>query len=70
MTSLTAGTVVFSVLGYMSSVTGKSVDQVVKSGVGLAFLVYPEAISTLPLAQFWSVLFFLMIVILGLDSQV
>uniref|UniRef100_A0A915HKD8 Transporter n=1 Tax=Romanomermis culicivorax TaxID=13658 RepID=A0A915HKD8_ROMCU len=70
MTSLTAGCVVFSVLGYMASITEKTVDQVVKSGVGLAFLVYPEAISTLPISQLWSVLFFLMIMILGLDSQV
>jgi solute carrier family 6 GABA transporter-like protein 1 len=69
-TSITAGLVVFSVLGYMANIAGKTVDQVVKSGVGLAFLVYPEAISTLPIAQLWSVLFFLMIMILGLDSQV
>lgn len=70
MTSLLAGFVVFSVLGYMAHEAGKTVDQVVKSGVGLAFLVYPEAISTMPLPKLWSVLFFLMIMILGLDSLV
>uniref|UniRef100_A0A915LC59 Transporter n=1 Tax=Romanomermis culicivorax TaxID=13658 RepID=A0A915LC59_ROMCU len=70
MTSLVAGFVVFSVLGYMANVANKTVDQVVKSGVGLAFLVYPEAISTMPISKLWSLLFFLMIVILGLDSLV
>lgn len=69
-TSVLAGFVVFSVLGYMAHAVGKTVGEVVKGGVGLAFLVYPEAIVTLPLPQLWSVLFFLMIMILGLDSQV
>lgn len=69
-TSIIAGFVVFSVLGYMANSIGKRIDDVVKGGVGLAFLVYPEAIITLPASQVWSVLFFLMIMILGLDSQV
>lgn len=69
-TSLLAGFVVFSVLGFMAGNAGKTVAEVVKSGVGLAFLVYPEAVVALPVKQLWSVLFFLMIAILGMDSQV
>ena len=69
-TSLLAGFVVFSVLGFMAANAGKTVADVVKSGVGLAFLVYPEAVVSLPVKQLWSVLFFLMIAILGMDSQV
>lgn len=45
------------------------VDEVVKSGAGLAFIAYPEALSLLPAAPFFSVLFFIMLVLLGLDSQ-
>ncbi|KAI6195345.1 Sodium-and chloride-dependent creatine transporter 1 [Aphelenchoides besseyi] len=66
----TTGFAIFSVIGFMSYSTCKPIDIVVKGGPGLAFLVYPEAANHLPLKQLWAVLFFLMIIILGLDSQV
>ena len=34
------------------------------------FIVYPQAISLMPLPQLWAVLFFLMIIMLVVDSQV
>ncbi|XP_077432557.1 sodium- and chloride-dependent transporter XTRP3A isoform X2 [Vanacampus margaritifer] len=38
-------------------------------GVGLAFIVYSEAIQNMPLPQLWSVLYFFMLLLLGLGSM-
>ncbi|GIY82079.1 sodium- and chloride-dependent glycine transporter 2 [Caerostris darwini] len=68
-TSLLAGCVVFSLLGFMAFETSKTIEDVVSEGPGLAFVVYPEALSRLPVSPFWAFLFFFMLFMVGLDTQ-
>lgn len=66
--SLFAGFVVFAVLGYMAWVSGTPVADLAASGPGLAFVVFPQALSLMPLPGLFSALFFLMLLTLGIDS--
>ncbi|XP_045908924.1 sodium- and chloride-dependent GABA transporter 3-like isoform X4 [Micropterus dolomieu] len=68
-TSFVAGFVVFSVLGFMAQKQGVTVDNVVESGPGLAFIAYPQATAMMPLPQFWTVCFFLMLIFLSVDTH-
>ncbi|XP_076436339.1 sodium- and chloride-dependent GABA transporter 1-like [Babylonia areolata] len=69
-TSIYAGFVIFSVLGYIAYMSEQSIHNVVSSGPGLAFIVYPEAVALMPLPQIWAVLFFIMIITVAIDSQI
>lgn len=66
--SLFAGFVVFAILGYMASQTQTPLTELAASGPGLAFVVFPEALSLMPLPGLFSALFFLMLLSLGIDS--
>uniref|UniRef100_A0AAZ3S2M1 Solute carrier family 6 member 14 n=2 Tax=Oncorhynchus tshawytscha TaxID=74940 RepID=A0AAZ3S2M1_ONCTS len=61
-TRVFAGFTIFSILGH---VYGKPVSEVARA----AFIAYPDALSKLSIFPLWSILFFFMLLTLGLDSQ-
>jgi NSS family neurotransmitter:Na+ symporter len=65
-----AGFGVFSVLGYMALQQHIPVEKVVTSGIGLAFVAYPKAISLLPMGPLFGVLFFFLLTIAGISSSI
>lgn len=69
ITSLFSGFVMFSILGIMSEKLSITIDKVVASKFSLIFVVCPEALSDLPSSNAWSVLFYLMMTCLAVDSQ-
>ncbi|XP_028277145.1 sodium- and chloride-dependent GABA transporter 1 isoform X3 [Parambassis ranga] len=69
LTSILAGFVIFSAFGYMSHLQGIPVSNLAVDGPGLVFVVYPQAFANMPLSQLWAVMFFFMLLCLGLDSE-
>ncbi|OSX55633.1 sodium-dependent transporter [Anoxybacillus ayderensis] len=68
---LLAGIGVFSVLGFLAQQQGVEVSEVVKGGVGLAFVVFPQIINQFPaFNELFGVLFFLSLTLAGLTSLI
>ncbi|XP_004548811.1 sodium- and chloride-dependent GABA transporter 2 [Maylandia zebra] len=68
-TSFVAGFAIFSALGFMAYEQNTDISKVAESGPGLAFIAYPRAVAMMPFPQIWAVFFFVMIILLGLDSE-
>ncbi|XP_067628880.1 sodium-dependent nutrient amino acid transporter 1-like [Eurosta solidaginis] len=71
-TSLLSGIIIFGILGNLAHESNtKDIQNVVKGSTGLAFISYPDTISKFEfLPQVFSVLFFLMLFVLGIGSNV
>jgi len=69
LTSFYGGFAIFSVLGYMAKQKDVPISEVATGGPGLIFVVYPEALALMPVAPLWSILFFLMMLMLGLSTM-
>jgi NSS family neurotransmitter:Na+ symporter len=68
---LLAGITVFSILGFMALQSNVDINDLAAGGVGLAFVVFPTIINTLPaLNQLFGVLFFGTLVLAGLTSAI
>lgn len=67
---LLAGIGVFAALGFLAQANGVQVTEVVASGIGLAFVVFPAIISEAPAGALIGVLFFGSLVLAGITSLV
>lgn len=62
---------IFSILGFMFVSTGIPFDELVTSGTGLAFVVFPQVLNTLgPMGYVIGPLFFLCILFAGITSAI
>ncbi|GFS49399.1 sodium-dependent nutrient amino acid transporter 1 [Trichonephila inaurata madagascariensis] len=70
-TNVLAGCVIFSVLGTLAYEKGVPISEVVDhEGLGLAFVIYPQALADIKIVpQLWSLLFFVMLFTLGIGSS-
>jgi len=67
-TSILAGFVVFTTIGFMAVTSQTPIDELAKSGPSLAFIVFPEILNRMPGAPVFAFLFFVMLVTLAIDS--
>ena len=68
VTSLLYGIVVFAGIGYMAKRLSVSIDYFLEDGIALVFIIYPEIIATFKYASAFSIIFFIMLISLGMDS--
>lgn len=53
----------------MAHLQNTDVNSVARHGPGLVFLTYPELVLTLPASFIWAILFFAMLLVLGIDTE-
>lgn len=70
VTSLLVGIFAFATIGNIAYEQNSNIEEVIGDGPGLIFVVYPQALAKMPYSQMWAVLFFFMLLCLGLNSQV
>ena len=56
-------------MGSVAHERNVDISDVAVDGPGLAFIIYPEAVSLFPFGQIFSAVFFFMLILLGLGSQ-
>jgi NSS family neurotransmitter:Na+ symporter len=66
--SIVAGFAVFATLGFMAAKQGVPVAEVAAAGPSLAFIAFPQALSMMPWAGLFSLIFFVALLSLAIDS--
>ncbi|XP_067649395.1 sodium- and chloride-dependent GABA transporter 1-like [Haliotis asinina] len=70
LTCVFVGFASFSIIGHVAHLRGLSMEDFHSSGHNLAFVVYPDFLTSLPLPQLWLVLTFVMLMSLAIDTLV
>ena len=60
----------FCFIGHLSHITNIPINNLPLKGTDLAFITYPAILNAMPYSNFWALLFFIMLITLGIDSQV
>lgn len=63
------GLIAFSILGYTAKYSGIAIGEVADIGLGFIFLIVPEGLSRMPLANLNSTLFFAILLYTGFTNQ-
>lgn len=63
-----AAIAVFSIMGHVAHVGNQQIEDIPLSGPELAFVAFPAGLLMMPYPNFWSILFFLTLVLLGIDT--
>lgn len=69
MCGVIAALVVFSYLGHISVTSNIPIDLIPIQGPELAFVLYPAVLSKMYFSNLWAILFFTVMILLGIDSQ-
>ena len=59
----------FCYVGYLAEKLNISISDIKVSGAELCFVVFPMALNLMPFANFWAILFFIMMLLLGIDTM-
>ena len=60
--------VLFAFLGHVSTTLDIGIDEIEIEGIELAFVAYPAMLSMLPGSNIWAIIFFVMLIVIGIDS--
>jgi len=68
ITSILAGFAIFSILGFFAHEADVDLNSLIEHGPRLAFIIFPEALSYMPVSSLWSSIFFLLLLFLVLGT--
>lgn len=69
LTGILCAFTVFAYMGHMAKITNVSMEDLPLSGPDLVFIAYPAALTLMPGSTIWSIIFFVMLYFLGIDTE-